>query len=519
MADGLACSNSVSHIAQDRGGALWFGTVGGLSRYDGQRFVTYTTEDGLADNKVNAIYEDREGNLWFGTGRGVTRYRPPAPCPPSLVVDAVVADRRYEGPAEAKIPDSVKVTAFEFHALSLKTRPGAMVYRYRLQGRDEEWRTTHRQRVEYQSLPLGQYAFQIQAVDRDLGYSNTAEVRLTVVPDPRDQEIARLAQENVVLRQAVAGQSRFEGIIGKSQAMEAVYLLLNKVIDSDATVLLAGETGTGKEVLARCIHQQGPRRDRPFVVINCGALAEHLLESELFGHKKGAFTGALHDRPGLFEAAHQGTLFLDEVGETTPALQVRLLRAIQEGEIRRVGEEQTRRVDVRVIAATHRDLRQAVAEGRFREDLYYRLSVFPIQLPPLRQRRDDLPELAAHFLERRRRADSRAPEGSTARALDALCAYDWPGNIRQLQNEVERAALLGAGETRIDIAHLSAQVTATPVAAVRADRLRDVLAQVEREMIAQALARHQGNRTRAAAELGMSRWGLVQKVKEYAIKG
>jgi DNA-binding NtrC family response regulator len=329
--------------------------------------------------------------------------------------------------------------------------------------------------------------------------------------------IARLEQENLTLRQQIESQARFEGLIGKSRAMEQVYALLAKVVDSQATVLLIGETGTGKEVLARTIHREGPRQKAPFVAVNCGALAEQLLESELFGHKKGAFTGAVSDRPGLFEAADGGTLFLDEIGETSLAMQVRLLRAIQEGEIRRVGEEKDRRVDVRVIAATHRDLKKEVEGGKFREDLYYRLSVFPIALPPLRERREDIPELALHFL--RQKQEDRPPQGFTPRAMDALCAYDWPGNIRELQNEVARAALLASGEERIDAIHLSEKITgpAGPSPLERQGRLRDVLARIERDLIVQSLSRHQGNRTRAAQELGISRWGLVQKIKSYQI--
>ena len=332
--------------------------------------------------------------------------------------------------------------------------------------------------------------------------------------------IARLEQENLSLRQEIADRSQFTGIIGKSRAMEKVYTLLEKVVDSDTTVLLTGETGTGKEVLARTIHQEGPRKDAPFVAVNCGAMAENLLESELFGHKKGAFTGAVGDRPGLFETADGGILFLDEIGETTPALQVRLLRAIQEGEIRRVGEDQDRQIDVRVIAATNRDLGQEVAENRFREDLFYRLSVFPIGLPPLRQRREDIPELALHFLAQQQKSTENTPRRFTARAMDALCAGDWPGNIRDLQNEVERAALMAGGEERIDVSHLSEKIYRAGEAAApvpRTGKLKDVLAQVEREQIVQALERHQGNRTRAAEELEVSRWGLVQKIKAYEI--
>jgi two-component system response regulator PilR (NtrC family) len=199
--------------------------------------------------------------------------------------------------------------------------------------------------------------------------------------------------------------------------MEQIYALVAKIVDSDATVLINGETGTGKEILARTIHREGPRAAMPFVPINCSALAEQLLESELFGHKKGAFTGAVADRAGLFEAANSGTLFLDEIGETSPHMQVRLLRAIQEGEIRRVGEEQDRTIDVRVIAATHLDLEDQVRQGAFREDLYYRLSVFPITLPPLRARREDIPALALHFLQLKNREDTL--QALTTRAMDA----------------------------------------------------------------------------------------------------
>ncbi len=333
--------------------------------------------------------------------------------------------------------------------------------------------------------------------------------------------IARLEKENLSLRQEVQGRTHFAGVIGKSRAMAGVYNLLTKVMDSDTTVLLGGETGTGKEVLARCIHKEGPRRDNSFVAVNCGAMTEQLLESELFGHRKGAFTGAVSDRPGLFESANGGTLFLDEIGETSAALQVRLLRAIQEREIRRVGEDRDRKVNVRVIAATNRDLKAEVEKGDFREDLFYRLNVFPITLPPLRERKEDIPELALYFLGKKD-GEGAGPQGFTAHAMDALGAYEWPGNIRELQNEVERAALLCGTEERIDVSHLTETIASAggPAAHVqRKGKLKDVLAQVEREMIIQALEENDGNRTRAAEGLGMSRWGLVQKIKTYEIDG
>lgn len=337
--------------------------------------------------------------------------------------------------------------------------------------------------------------------------------------------IASLEQENLSLRtQLQEGAGRhFEGVVGKSRAMERVYGLLDKVISSDTSVLLTGETGTGKEVLARTIHRESPRKEQKFVAVNCGAMAESLLESELFGHKKGAFTSAASDRAGLFESADGGVVFLDEIGETSPALQVRLLRVLQEGEIRRVGEDQDRKVDVRVIAATHRDLQQSVADGGFREDLFYRLAVFPIELPPLRERPDDIPELALHFLSQKKAKEGTGPNGFTAPAMDALVGFEWPGNIRELQNEVERAGLFCGDGERIDLAHLSEKITKGRAAGAsvnipRQGTMKEVVAGVERELISASLERHGGNRTRAAEELQVSRWGLVQKIKALGIE-
>ena len=327
----------------------------------------------------------------------------------------------------------------------------------------------------------------------------------------------KLEQENIQLRQVAQERHRFDGLIGSSPAMESVYDLTERILNSDVSVLLTGQTGTGKEMLAKVTHYNGHRKDGPFVAQNCGALPSELLESELFGHKKGAFTGAVEDRPGLFETANDGTVFLDEIGETSPQMQVRLLRVLQEGEIRRVGETIDRKVNVRVIAATNRDLRQEVAQGRFREDLFFRLSVFPIRLPPLQDRIEDIPQLAAHFL------SVYAPDRTTrftADALDILCRHTWPGNVRELENEVQRALLIAGNKDHLGPETLSEPTRGDALTTMDmpTGNLKTIQANIEKTMIIQALNRHEQNRTHAARALGISRWGLVQKIQKYEIK-
>ena len=268
----------------------------------------------------------------------------------------------------------------------------------------------------------------------------------------------RLRAENLYLRREVEARYSFAGIIGTAPVMQKVFDVTQKVAQTDATVLLTGETGTGKDLLARAIHYAGLRRDKKFVAQNCGALPETLLESELFGHKRGSFTGAHVDKKGLFEVADGGTIFLDEVGETEPGMQVRLLRVLQDGEIRPLGSSDTKKVDVRVIAATNRDLKKLVAEGRFREDLYYRLRVVEIELPPLRDRASDIPALAHSFLDASAARMHRTFRGFSNAAMDRLVAHKWPGNVRELANEIERSAALAGPEEKIGLENLSDHV-------------------------------------------------------------
>src|SRR3954467_15726599 len=276
-------------------------------------------------------------------------------------------------------------------------------------------------------------------------------------------EQRQLKSDNAYLRSQLEERYSFEGIVGKSRPMERLFQLLETVAPTNSTILITGETGTGKEVVARAIHHNSSRRAHRFVALNCSAIPETLLEAELFGHVRGAFTGAVGNRQGRLEQAHKGTLFLDEVGTMSVALQMKLLRVLQEREFERVGDSHTIKVDVRVIAATNSDLARMVADGQFREDLFYRLNVIPVQLPPLRDRKEDIPLLIQHFLEKFRAADAavgqvRAPLTVAQDAIRHLMAYSWPGNVRQLENAIERAVAISAGRSQIDIADLPVEI-------------------------------------------------------------
>jgi two-component system response regulator AtoC len=339
-------------------------------------------------------------------------------------------------------------------------------------------------------------------------------VRKAIEREGLQREVQRLHEEIAALKGA-------EEIVGHSEALQQAVALAKKVAKHRSSVLITGESGTGKELIARLIHDAGPRASQPFVAVNCAAIPEHLLESELFGHVRGAFTGAVDDRRGLFEEAEGGSLFLDEIGELPVALQVKLLRALQEGEVRRIGDNAERSVDVRVITATSRDLDSDVREGRFRADLFYRVNVVRIQLPPLRERREDVPELVRHFITSFSKRLGLAIEGATPAAMRFLMEYAWPGNVRELENVVERAMVLTEGR-RIDVEHLPASVRAPGSAPVAGDAEADLsvkrrVEQLERTLIERALRQTGGNRTRAARLLELSHRALLYKIREYGL--
>lgn len=336
-------------------------------------------------------------------------------------------------------------------------------------------------------------------------------------------EKSRLVAENLYLRQQLRGRYSFDNIIGHSPAMQKVFSRLEKIVHTDSTILILGESGTGKELVARAIHYNGNRRNKPFIDIHCGAIPAELLESELFGHVRGAFTGAVADKPGKFELANGGTIFLDEIGTMPMHLQMKLLRVLQEQEIERVGGNRKIKLDVRVISATNADLEQDVREGRFREDLYYRLNVIPIELPPLRERREDIPLLVRHFLQKTCTVMGRELMSVTSEAMKALESYDWPGNVREMENVIERTVALTEG-TSIGLADLPAAISKQALpdepGSQTLVKLTDegidmpgLIADIERRLIREAMELAGGVKARAAALLGLNRTTLVEKIK------
>lgn len=340
------------------------------------------------------------------------------------------------------------------------------------------------------------------------------EIILTI---RKADERFRLLRENTNLKEKLSRNVPSSTLVFRSAAMQNVVSLARKVASSSSPVLITGETGTGKELVARALHIEGERKDGPFVAVNCSAISPTLIESELFGHAKGAFTGADRERPGLFASAHHGTLFLDEIGELPLELQPKLLRVLQEGEILRVGETQARRIDVRVVAATARNVREEVAKNRFREDLFYRLAVVEIQIPPLRERREDIPELTRHFLMRIATREGRKTPEISAESLKNLSGYSWPGNVRELENFMEKLMIFNRGEV-IGLVDLPGEVLRKESITEDDLSLKSAVTRMERDYIARALAVTSGNQTQAAKLLEISLRGMLYKMKEYGLE-
>lgn len=371
-----------------------------------------------------------------------------------------------------------------------------------------------------EALRLGAYDYLIKPLDFDALEHTLA----------RALEHARLNVENRELRRQLSQSSASPGILGRSKSITDMLDIIHTVAPTEATVLITGESGTGKELVARALHEGSPRASKPIITVNCAALAENLLESELFGHERGSFTGADKKREGRFAQANGGTLFLDEIGEMPFALQAKLLRALQQGEVQRVGSDAAMTVDVRILAATNRNLEKEVEARRFREDLYFRLNVISVEVPALRQRTDDIPLLAAHFLERFATRNRKQIRGFSTTALDALLRYPWPGNVRELENAVERAVILGTGdliterELPLSIGKASHGVisSALPPLLIREESLPSLagmpLDEVERRAIEETLRESEDNKSEAARRLGITRATLHNKLKKYNLE-
>ena len=464
----------VQDLLVDWEGKLWIATFGGLSCFDGERFRNYTVEDGLGSNSVLCLCQDNRGRIWCGTeaglavfdGRvfqnirsahigptqaltadargglwcatlsnGVVRYTPGTK-PPQVAVTRVTADQVHVQPAVLQAPVSTSQVVFEFQGVSSRFLLGELRYVHCLRGYDKGWqKATERTRAVYTGLPLGEYVFEVQAVDVDLNYSEVARVRLAVVPDPHIEALQDVLRE---------GGSGYE-FVGDSPALRQLKAEIAEAASTDLPVLVLGETGTGKGVTARAVHRVGSQRHGPFLQISCGAIPGGLLESELFGHEQGAFTGAHSRKVGRVELAAGGTLFLDEIGDMSLEGQVKLLRLLEEGVFERVGGMQTLRAQVRVVAATNRDLGKMITEGNFRADLFYRLQGFVLGVPSLRERLEDIPLLAAYFAEGMAVHLNRTRPELSAGALAVLQGHDWPGNVRELEHVVKRAVVVCRG--------------------------------------------------------------------------
>ena len=469
LEDGLI-DDRVTDLLEDHQGNLWIATQGGLACFDGSNFQAFTIEDGLPNNRIRCLFEDsrghlwlgtdggvvhydgqhfqtikspyiglvckiledRDGNFWFGTALGsIIRYRQ-RQTPPQIRLLRVIADKVYENSKEVIVSTAGQQVIFEYKGMSFSTHPRDMLYVYCLKGHDSDWQPAARKmRAHYRNLPPGDYTFQVSAIDHDLNDSEVAQVRLSVEPDPRIEAFTDVINHR--------GSQKF---IGHSAALRQFQTNLKKIASTNITVLIMGETGVGKGLAARTLHALSAHSAGPFIEVSCGALPEALIDSELFGHEKGAFTSAVSHRLGRVELAEGGTLFLDEIGDMALDTQVKLLRLLEEGTFERIGSSETRMAKTRIVAATNRDLKEMVHTGDFREDLYYRLNAFLMYLPPLRERKEDIPELADYFKDRLSAHIGKQIAPLTPEIIEVLQSYDWPGNVRELEHTIQRAVIL-----------------------------------------------------------------------------
>ena len=475
--DGLI-NHRVNDLLLDRHGNLWIATQKGLSYFDGDVFRNFTTEDGLQSNYIHCLFEDRKGHLWIGTNSGVVHYdgllfqtiKSPHIGPvyqiledrdgsfwfgtargalvryhlrqilPRIRLLQVVADQVYESPEEGILSTTEQNVIFEYKGMSFSTPPRDMLYVYRLKGHDADWQpATREMRAYYRDLLPGDYTFQVRSIDRDLNYSEIAQAQLSVEMDPRIEALTEVLNNQ--------GGNKF---IGQSTAMHQFQTKLSKVAFTDMTVLILGETGVGKGLAARVLHTLSAYRDGPFIQVNCGALSQTLIDSELFGHEKGAFTSAVSRRLGKVELAKDGTLFLDEIGDMNLETQIKLLRLLEEGTFERVGGNQTLRMQTRIVVATNRNLEEMVSAGEFREDLYYRIYVFPLFLPPLRERKEDILPLSEFFKNRMAAHLGRQIAPLRPEVIEMLQIYHWPGNVRELEHTIQRAVIV-CSDSQIDV--------------------------------------------------------------------
>ena len=426
--DGLSV-NGILALASDQQGRLWIGTNGGgVLNYDGQTFHPIRLGKSVQMNTVEAILCDSEGRLWFGTRAGLIMYQP-RDVPPGIVIQQVAEGRLWASSQDVSYPEGTAEIAIHFQGIRFGIRAEPMRYSHRLVGYGPaaKWSAPSLDnKVSYNCLPIGEYRFEVRVQDQDDLVSEVASLEVRVVADEQSER-------------------RTWGILSQSAVMAQLLREVEQVAEANTRVLVLGETGVGKGLLARTIHKMSPRCEQAFIPVNCGALPAGLVESQLFGYEKGAFTGAVERHLGLFEQAHGGTLFLDEIGDLPLEAQRVLLHILEEDRLTRVGGKASIPVDVRVVAATHRDLRKAVREGTFREDLFYRLSVFPVVLPPLRERREDIPLLAAHFVRQYAQGLQRPVPTLSDEVMAHLQEHTWPGNVRELAHRIERAVIVCAG--------------------------------------------------------------------------